>query len=434
MEVDNSTVTGQEVGKGLCRMFYMVDPAETSFPDMASLPTPYLVQAMPYFFTMIGLEWVVLLLKGETFRVTDGMFSFVHGLIMNIMEAFVSSMLFTPYLYIYHNYCIYPLPWDSTVTWVLAAVGIDFFYYWVHRAHHEINLLWAAHQVHHSSEDYNLTTALRQSAFQTFGGWPFYLPMAFFIPPSHAIVHKELNLLYQFWIHTSVVQSIGPLEYVLNTASHHRVHHGANSYCLDKNYGGALIIWDRMFGTFQKEKEDVEIVYGLVDQPQFWNPLKHQMFYYWKVVEKARMMTTWGDFLSALLKGPGWVPGTERLGDSSAVAQEPVRDKYHPQVSPFLHLYTLPHFALSFIATDFLAQNIQTLTNSSSILLVVYILWTMSNLGMLYDNSTWSWTSELCRCTLSLLVSNHLTVVFSLPIIPLYAVFIGSLVIAKLNY
>jgi alkylglycerol monooxygenase len=115
--------------------------------------------------------------------------------------------------------------------------------------------------------------------------------MAFFIPPTHAIVHKQLNLLYQFWIHTEVVKSIGPLEYVLNTASHHRVHHGANQYCLDKNYAGVLIIWDRlvgwikrhvilafrMFGTFEAERADVDIVYGLVDQPQFWNPVKHQV-------------------------------------------------------------------------------------------------------------------------------------------------------------
>merc|ERR1711963_373162 len=111
-----------------------------------------------------------------------------------------------------------------------------------------INVLWAAHQVHHSSEDYNLTTALRQSAFQGFGSWPLYLPMAFFVPPAQAVIHKELNLLYQFWIHTELVQSIGPLELVLNTASHHRVHHGANRYCLDKNYAGLIIIWDRMFG------------------------------------------------------------------------------------------------------------------------------------------------------------------------------------------
>ena len=115
---------------------------------------------------------------------------------------------------------------------------------------------------------------------QGFGGWPFYLPMAFFIPPSHLIVHAQFNLLYQFWMHTEIVRDLGPLEYLLNTAKHHRVHHGSNRYCLNKNYAGVLIIWDRMFGTFEWEREDEKIVYGLVDQPQFFNPAKHQVSSY----------------------------------------------------------------------------------------------------------------------------------------------------------
>ena len=113
---------------------------------------------------------------------------------------------------------------------------------------------------------------------QGFGSMPFYLPLAFFVPPTQTIVHQQFNLIYQFWIHTEIVNNIGPLEYILNTASHHRVHHGSNRYCLDTNYAGVLIIWDRMFGTFAAERKDQKIVYGLVDQPQFFNPMKHQTF------------------------------------------------------------------------------------------------------------------------------------------------------------
>jgi len=426
------SLTGPDVLKSIGRMFYIIDPSETSFPDLSSLPTPYLAQASPMFFSMIVLEWIVLIVQGEKLRLNDGIFNAVHGLIMSLMEAFLSGILFTPYLYIYNNHCIYALPWDSTVTWILAAIGIDFFYYWVHRAAHEVNLLWAAHQVHHSSEDYNLSTALRQSAFQTFGGWPFYLPMAFFLPPSHAIVHKEFNLLYQFWIHTEVVKSIGPLEYVLNTASHHRVHHGANRYCLDKNYAGVLIIWDRMFGTFAEEREDMEIVYGLVDQPQFWNPVKHQIYYYGKVIEKARSMSNWTDFFFAFVKGPGWFPGTDRLGDITFVAENPVREKYDVSVSPLLHLYTITHFLLSFISTDFVVKSVQMLSPSSSILLVLYNLWSLTSIGLLYDNSTWAWPSEMVRCTITLLMINKLAVVFLLPTYILQVVFTGSTAIAFL--
>ncbi|KAG7268167.1 hypothetical protein CRUP_002171 [Coryphaenoides rupestris] len=126
----------------------------------------------------------------------------------------------------------------------------------------EVAFIWAAHQVHHSSEYYNLFTALRQSLTQQFTSWVFYLPMALAVPPSVFAVHIEFNLLYQFWIHTEVIRDLGPLEWILNTPSHHRVHHGRNLYCIDKNYGGVLIIWDRLFGTFAPEKD--KVVYGLV--------------------------------------------------------------------------------------------------------------------------------------------------------------------------
>lgn len=422
--------SSRELWKGLARMFYLVDPEETSFPDISSLPEPYLSQAAPYFFSLIALEWAILLAKGERIRLNDGLFSVAHGLIMSLMEAFVSGIVFSGYMFIYSNYCIYPLPWDSTLTWVIAALSIDFCYYWVHRAAHEVNVLWAAHQVHHSSEDYNLTTALRQSAFQTFGAWPFYLPMAFFIPPTHAIVHKEFNLLYQFWIHTEVIRSIGPLEYILNTASHHRVHHGANRYCLDKNYAGVLIIWDRIFGTFEAEKES-KITYGLVDQPQFWNPVKHQLFYYGKVIEKARSMTNWADFFYAFVKGPGWFPGTGRLGDITFVAENPVREKYDNKVHTLLHIYTFSQFLLTFLVVDFVVQTAESSAMILPILLTLYALFGLTNIGLLYEVSSWAWPSELVRCGLSLALLNRLSVVFPFPIIVLQAVFGGSLMLSS---
>ncbi|KAF2358769.1 Fatty acid hydroxylase, partial [Trinorchestia longiramus] len=136
----------------------------------------------------------------------------------------------------------------------------------------EANVGWGAHQVHHSSEDYNLSTALRQSVFQKFFSFGFYLPLALVgVPLPAVLVHLQFNLLYQFWIHTEVVTTLGPLEWVLNTPSHHRVHHGSDPWCLDKNYAGFLIIWDRLFGTFEPERPDEKINYGLVDQPQTFN-------------------------------------------------------------------------------------------------------------------------------------------------------------------
>eukprot|EP00088_Acartia_fossae_P017622 TRINITY_DN2005_c0_g1_i3.p1 TRINITY_DN2005_c0_g1~~TRINITY_DN2005_c0_g1_i3.p1 ORF type:complete len:460 (+),score=113.26 TRINITY_DN2005_c0_g1_i3:50-1429(+) len=429
--MDNATLTGKDVMKNIGRMFYVVDPAETSFKDLASMPKDgYIQQAMPYFFGMIALEWTILLLKGKMPRLNDGIMSVSHGLIMSLTELLTSGILFSGYMYIYKNHCIYELPWDSTFTWIMAALGIDFCYYWVHRAAHEINLLWAAHQVHHSSEEYNLTTALRQSVFQSFGAWPFYLPMAFFIPPQHAIIHKELNLLYQFWIHTEIVDNLGPLEFILNTSSHHRVHHGANRYCLDKNYAGVLIIWDRLFGTFEAERDDIKIVYGLVDQPQFFNPIKHQLFYYGKVLEKARSMNNWWDYISAFIKGPGWYPGTERLGDITFVDERPVRDVYNPRVNPLLHLYTLTHFAFVIIGADLLARSLQGMEQWTSLMIICYLIGTMTSIGVLYDKSSFRWLAELARCGLGLLYLDTLITVTSISSISLNYLFTGSAVIS----
>jgi len=402
--LQNETVTtGKDVLKLFGRMFYLVDPVETSYKDLASIPKEgYIQQAMPYFFGMILLEWTILIMKGKMPRISDGLMSVAHGLIMTSVEFLTAGVLFSGYMYINKNFTIYQLPWDSTLTWILAGIGIDFCYYWVHRAAHEINLLWAAHQVHHSSEDYNLTTALRQSVFQGFGAWPFYLPLAFFIPPQHAIIHKELNLLFQFWIHTEIVDNLGPLEYILNTSSHHRVHHGANRYCLDKNYAGVLIIWDRMFGTFEAERSDVKIVYGLVDQPQFFNPLKHQLFYYGKVLEKARSMDNWADYFYAFVKGPGWFPGTERLGDITFVEEEPVRDVYDPPCSPLLHIYTLTHFTISLIVTDFLARELAGMSQFGTVAVIMYVIWSLTMTGVLYDGPKWAWLAELLRCSVCL--------------------------------
>nr|XP_053643322.1 alkylglycerol monooxygenase-like [Cherax quadricarinatus] len=172
------------------------------------------------------------------------------------------------YLWIY-QYRFFDIPWNSPAAWWAGFLAADFVHYWFHRASHEVSFIWSWHQVHHSHEEYNLTVGLRQSMFQQLCALGFYQPMALLGVPLPAIcVHFNLNLLVQFIIHTELIGKCGPLEWIINTPSHHRVHHGANKYCLDKNYGGFLIIWDRLFGTFAAEKDDEEIVYGLVDQPQ----------------------------------------------------------------------------------------------------------------------------------------------------------------------
>ncbi|GIY73889.1 alkylglycerol monooxygenase [Caerostris extrusa] len=251
-------------------LFYVVSPNRTTFEKIEDVPD-YQVQVVPYFVVLVVLEMMIMRMKKNPIRLNDGMGSVSQGILSETMRILLESWKLASYIYIYSNWRIVTLPWESLWTWLIAFITVDFIYYWAHRASHEINLLWAAHQVHHSSEDYNLTTALRQSVLQSYFVWVLYLPLALIVPPTALLVHLQFNLLYQFWIHTEVVRKLGPLEYVINTASHHRVHHGRNRYCIDKNYAGVLIIWDRMFGTFEPENE--EVVYGLTHPINSFEPI-----------------------------------------------------------------------------------------------------------------------------------------------------------------
>ena len=187
----------------------------------------------------------------------------------------------------------------------LAIVGWDFIYYWNHRFMHEVRALWAHHVVHHSSERYNLSTALRQPVADVLGVYlPYGLMARVGIRPALIEQARGVNLLYQYWIHTDAIRSLGAGEEVLNTPSHHRVHHGSNSQYLDRNHGSILIVWDRLFGTFQRE--DDAVVYGLTKNIDTYNPVRIASHEFADIVRDVAHSTTWRDRLSFVLRGPGW--------------------------------------------------------------------------------------------------------------------------------
>uniref|UniRef100_A0A8D0H421 Alkylglycerol monooxygenase n=1 Tax=Sphenodon punctatus TaxID=8508 RepID=A0A8D0H421_SPHPU len=229
----------------------------------------------------------------------------------------------------------------------------------------------------------------------------FYLPMALFIPPSVYAVHLQFNLLYQFWIHTEVINNLGPLELILNTPSHHRVHHGRNPYCIDKNYGGTLIIWDRIFGTFVAEND--KVIYGLTHPINTFEPFKiqlHHLVYIWK--------TFWAtsgfcNKFSVLFKGPGWEPGKPRLGLPEEL---PVVNRMYRRfsISTSLRIYVVAHFAvlLSFYVDMFATK--ATLSQITVLLRIVYIILTLTSLGFLMDQKPKAATLETVRCSIFLVL------------------------------
>lgn len=198
--------------------------------------------------------------------------------------------------------------WAAIAAWALLVLADDFIYYWFHRANHRIRILWAAHVVHHSSQRYNLSTALRQSWTDTLPAVVFSIPLFLvgFTPAQWAVVHG-FNLIYQFWIHTEAIDRLWrPLEYVLNTPSHHRVHHGSNDTYLDRNYGGILIVFDRWFGTFEPERE--RPVYGLTKNIRSYNPFYVAVHEYGAIAGDMRRSRSVGEALRRLIAPPGWRP------------------------------------------------------------------------------------------------------------------------------
>lgn len=186
-----------------------------------------------------------------------------------------------------------------------AIAGWDFIYYWNHRFMHEVRYLWAIHVVHHSSEHYNLSTALRQPVLDAVGAFvPYGLLCLFGVTPQQVNLARGINLLYQYWIHTEAIDQIGRGEAALNTPSHHRVHHGSNRAYIDRNHGSILIVWDRLFGTFEPEKEPV--VYGLTKNIESFNIGTIATHEFRSILKDVSTATTWRDRLGYTVRGPGW--------------------------------------------------------------------------------------------------------------------------------
>jgi sterol desaturase/sphingolipid hydroxylase (fatty acid hydroxylase superfamily) len=186
-----------------------------------------------------------------------------------------------------------------------AVFGWDFIYYWNHRFMHESRYMWAIHVVHHSSERYNLSTALRQPVADAFGTFvPYSLLCLLGVRPELIVSARGINLLYQYWIHTDTIRRLGPLEEVLNTPSHHRVHHGTNQEYLDRNHGSILIVWDRLFGTYQRERDPV--VYGLTKNINTFDPSRVIAHEHAEMLRDVRGSDTWRERLSFVVRGPGW--------------------------------------------------------------------------------------------------------------------------------
>ena len=241
--------------------------------------------AIPFFILAMAIElaygaWK----KNQTYRLNDALASLMMGSLsqlIGVLRLSFAAVVIASAVQLLGVVAWAPEYWWH---WVAAFVAYDFCYYWKHRFGHEWRILWASHSAHHQSEEYNLSTALRQTSTD-YIGFVFYLPMYLAGTPAYVMISVgTLNLVYQFWVHTQHVNRLGILDYVLVTPSNHRVHHAKNPNYIDKNYGGFFIIWDRLFGTFCDEREDEKPVYGITHDLRSWNPLWANAIVWWQTL------------------------------------------------------------------------------------------------------------------------------------------------------
>ena len=323
-----------------------------------------IVLATPLFFLLIGIEYAVGRRRGRnTYRLNDALNSIGLGVMSQLIGVFGALVTLGIYTLAFERAAPWRLPADAAWVWIVGLVFYDLCYYWHHRLGHTVALFWAAHVVHHQSEDYNLSTALRQTSSGWVAGWLFYLPMALLgFPPLVFGVVALIDLLYQYWVHTQQIGKLGGFDRWFCAPSNHRVHHAVNDRYLDKNYGGILIVWDRLFGSFIEEDDAEPIVYGTRGPLRSWNPVRANLQVYAELARDSWRAASWADKLRVWFMPPGWRPA-----DVAAKWPKPAFDirnvqRYDPPMTRTALAAAVALFGLLLTATTLFLWNAHRLS------------------------------------------------------------------------
>ncbi|HIA10925.1 MAG TPA: sterol desaturase family protein [Flavobacteriales bacterium] len=366
----------------------------------------YILFAIPVFLVLIGLELLVSLwLKKTNYRFNDTITNLNVGIGSQAFGLLFKVLLLGFYMLVYENFAI----WHQPITlwsFLLAIIGKDFFFYWAHRWGHTVNIFWGAHIVHHQSEEYNLSVALRQSWFHNLMAFPIFIPLPLMgFDPLVFFAAMAAHTLYQFWIHTRYIGRLPDwIEYIFNTPSHHRVHHAIDPKYVDKNYAGVFIIFDRMFGTFRAEED--EPTYGITKPLNSWNPTWANVHYYADMFAAMKQMK-WADKLRMIVAKPGWLP--EYMGGFTG-APEVDKENYvkydKGTTNKGLIGYILVQFILILVGISAFMYRFEEISTFYQIMFVGAIVLSMMICGALFENKKWVFVAEYARLLLLLVMFN----------------------------
>lgn len=362
-----------------------------------------LLIAMPAFLLLVLFEkWYGWKVKKETVRTMDMIASLSSGVTNVVKDVLGLSLVIISYPWMAEKLALVHIE-ATWLTYVIAFIALDLAGYWNHRLQHVVNFFWNGHIIHHSSEDFNLACALRQSISNVARLFVIFLfPAALLGVPGNVIaIVAPLHLFAQFWYHTEHIRKMGFLEKIIVTPSHHRVHHAINPEYLDKNFGQIFILWDKWFGTFQEELDNVPAVYGITRPVQTWNPLKINFQHFWLMVKDAWRTSNWKEKLTLWFKPTGYRPAD--VAEKYPVYKiEDVYnfEKYEPHSSRELRAWAWVQLFMILIFTSYLFANIANINNIDS----TYIFWygaflfvTVYSLTDLMDGNKSAVIAELVR-------------------------------------
>ena len=347
----------------------------------------FVTYAIPFFLLLIVIELAWGWSKGNnTYRVNDSLNSLSLGLLSTVTKFVFLNIGLLVFSRIEQNYAVWAFDMTSYAHWLVGLLFYDFLYYWFHRISHERQFFWGSHVVHHQSEDYNLSTALRQTSTSFLTTWVFFIPCFFLGMPIYMYVSiATAQLIYQFWVHTQHIPKLGFIEWFMVTPSNHRVHHAQNKDYIDKNYGGLLIVWDRLFGTFKEEDEQLQPIYGIRSPLNSWNPLWANIHIFISMARDAWLTARWSDKFRVLWARTGWRPADVAARYPAEKSDLNSFNKYDPQLRVKVNVGIIGQY---FIVSIFHAWGAQQASQLSSELLwatVIAQAYTLIVIGALLE-------------------------------------------------
>ncbi len=356
--------------------------------------------AIPFFMSLLVIERLVAWKMGaRVINSMDTLSSLSSGITNVIKDVLGLTFVIVSYNWLVSHIALFGIE-TTWLLYVLAFIGLDFAGYWNHRLSHQVNYFWNVHIIHHSSEEFNLACALRQSISNIFSTLTFFLiPTALIGVPAEVIaVVAPLHLFAQYWYHTRLIGKMGFLEKIIVTPSHHRVHHAINEEYLDKNMSQIFIIWDKLFGTFQEELEDVPPVYGVKRAVRTWNPIIINFMHLWLLIKDAWRTRSWKDKLRIWIMPTGWRP-------ADVVEKYPVKvidevyeyKKYGPSSSRWLHLWSWTQFLMVFLLMMYLFNNFSNIGFPGVLIYGLFLVFCIFSYSMLMDRNPYSAYVEILK-------------------------------------